>query len=499
MPNKYSNGFDSHSSQDDYADALEKEILSLSIDEVRSELLKNGMNLTDDSDLRKYGVHSQKVDDHEKEILDLSHEEVKAALKEASITPCRDEDLYKYVPRVRDPIEKIAPKKSTHSSDGYLIAILNSIFQIADISVIKSTSSAISRTITAINMSIEKVQNWYDRNSRSLVFVYILFLLTLIIFPQIGSHLFTYSLFPVFFVLILKQYKVRKGISISRALVEQSFGLNFLGITVDVGKNKGIVSDRESDAVRESFRTIRAHEKILSNQVIVITSSVPGEGKSSTSYNLAHSLSDIDQNVILLEADLRRPGISASINLEGPGMVEVLRGEAYLEDCVKSISGIDIIPSGYIDKYAPDALMAPTFSELIRLLRERYDRIIIDTPPVLAVSDALGICKYVDTYIFIIKADSMSVDTIKKGIEKLREFRVNIAGAIVSRVKPNSLTSYVGDIGHYYDYYGYSRNAKTASKNTQRQVQLEKKVETGGSNLLVRNRVEKDDQRNIAS
>lgn len=215
----------------------------------------------------------------------------------------------------------------------------------------------------------------------------------------------------------------------------------------------------------EAIRTIRTSATVAElekdNQVIMVTSAVPGEGKSTVASNLAYSLAKLE-NTVLIEADMRRPGLGRALNLRSHGLSNVLGGETYLEDALRqdAIGQLDVIPAGKIPENHLELLASPEFAEVLELLRSRYDRIVIDMAPVQAVSDAIVVGKYVDSTIYVIKADGTPMPVIKRGVERLKEKGVEVSGIVISQVDLAKISSYGGDYYYqgYYDYYGYGED-----------------------------------------
>ena len=229
--------------------------------------------------------------------------------------------------------------------------------------------------------------------------------------------------------------------------------------------------DDKRGAFAEAIRTIRTSATVSEldehNQVIMVTSSVPAEGKSTFASNLAHSMSKLE-NTALIEADMRRPGLGRALGIRSNGLSDLLEGKAYLEDCMRinAIGDLDIIPAGRIPENHLELLASPEFSELMSLLKERYDRIVIDLAPVQAVSDAIVVGKYADAAIYVVKSDSTPMPVIKRGIDRLQEVGINVAGAVISQVDLAKVSSYGGDYYYqgYYDYYGYGESGKQSNK-----------------------------------
>lgn len=233
--------------------------------------------------------------------------------------------------------------------------------------------------------------------------------------------------------------------------------------------------DDKRGAFEEAIRTIRTSATVADleahNHVIMVTSSVPAEGKSTVASNLAYSMSKLE-NVVLIEADMRRPGLGRAMGIRSHGLSDLLEGEAYLEDCLRidAIGQLDIIPAGRVPETHLELLASPEFAELVDLLKSRYDRVIIDLAPVQAVSDAIVVGKYADSAIYVIKSDSTPLPVVRRGIDRLQEVGINVAGAVISQVDLAKISSYGGDYYYqgYYDYYGYGETKGRLKKKPAR-------------------------------
>jgi len=117
-----------------------------------------------------------------------------------------------------------------------------------------------------------------------------------------------------------------------------------------------------------------------------------------------------------------------------------------------------------------ELLASPEFAELIDLLKSRYDRIVIDLAPVQAVSDAIVVGKYVDSAIYVVKADSTPLPVVRRGLDRLQEVGINVSGAVISQVDLARISSYGGDYYYqgYYDYYGYGESKPKKKKSIAR-------------------------------
>lgn len=234
------------------------------------------------------------------------------------------------------------------------------------------------------------------------------------------------------------------------------------------GKNALVPGTITEDrgAFAESIRTVRTsvclNELAEPHKVIMVTSALPGEGKSTLASHLAHSLSQVER-VLLIECDMRRPSLHRAFDFENTlGLAQLLTGEAQFIDCIKlgAIDDLDVIPAGSIPDQPLELLGSKRFKHLVNQMKKRYDRIVIDSAPVQAVSDALILGQMADTVLYAVKANSTTSGIAARGIKRLRETGINVAGAVVTQVNIQKISSYGGDLGYqgYYDYYGYSED-----------------------------------------
>lgn len=253
--------------------------------------------------------------------------------------------------------------------------------------------------------------------------------------------------------------------------VENKLAQRMLGILpfVKVPKNSvfGIHAyfDAHYRRFAESVRTFRTSLLLTQldreHKVIAVTSSSPGEGKTTTSTNLAMSLAQMGK-VLLIDGDLRKPSIAKRFDIPvfHPGLSNLIVGTEQLSECthIDEQSGVTIMPSGQIPGNPLELLSSNRFNELLVSLKETYDHIIIDTPPTQAVSDALVISQNTDSVIYVVKADLTRIKPIKAGIERLFESKAHIAGVVVNQV---DITKSKEEHNYgYYDYYDYTQKSE---------------------------------------
>ncbi len=253
--------------------------------------------------------------------------------------------------------------------------------------------------------------------------------------------------------------------------VENKLAQRMLGILpfVKVPKNSafGIHAyfDEHYRRFAESVRTFRTSLLLTQldreHKIIAVTSSSPGEGKTTTSTNLAMSLAQMGK-VLLIDGDLRKPSIAKRFDIPvfHPGLSNLIVGTEQLSECIHidEQSGVTIMPSGQIPGNPLELLSSNQFNELLVSLKQTYDHIIIDTPPTQAVSDALVIAQNTDSVIYVVKADLTRIKPIKAGIERLFESKAHIAGVVVNQV---DITKSKEEHNYgYYDYYDYTQQSE---------------------------------------
>lgn len=222
------------------------------------------------------------------------------------------------------------------------------------------------------------------------------------------------------------------------------------------------LKDKPNSAAAEAVRSLRT-SLLLANldnhpQVIMSTSSVPGEGKTTQSIALAQNLSGLGKKVLLIEGDIRRRvfGEYFNIDTEG-GLLSVLLGEQPLEEALGRLPDmdIDILLGERSSTNAADIFSSERFSRFIDGLREKYDYIIIDTPPVLAVTDARIIARWVDATIYTVKWDSTTHRQVTDGLKTLEQVNVQVSGLVLGQISAKGMKRYgYGDsYGAYQAYY----------------------------------------------
>lgn len=207
--------------------------------------------------------------------------------------------------------------------------------------------------------------------------------------------------------------------------------------------------------VSEAFRALRTNIDFSSVdetiQVIMVTSSGPEEGKSTVSANLAAAYAQADKKVLLIDADLRKPTAHKTFSLSNRfGLSSLLSQQAVLEDTVQDsgVSNLSIMTSGPIPPNPAEMMASNRMSTLLQDLRQRYDVILIDTPPLLAVTDAQIMASKSDGVIMVVSYGKVKRDIAVKAKSNLDRVGAKMLGVVLNNVKRKASE------GYYYYYYG---------------------------------------------
>jgi receptor protein-tyrosine kinase len=218
----------------------------------------------------------------------------------------------------------------------------------------------------------------------------------------------------------------------------------------------------------EAFRLLRTNLQFLDldsqPRSFIVTSAVPGEGKTSTATNLAIAFAEAGKRVLLVDADLRRPRIPKLLNLEAAvGLTTVLVGRSDLDSSIQRhhASGLHVLTSGPIPPNPTEILQSGATRNLLKSLRDMFEVVIIDAPPLLPVADAGILATEVDGAIVVIRHGRTTRDQLKHAVGRLEQVGADTAGLVVN------MTPHRGGTGYAYGYayaYGYSDAFVAAAK-----------------------------------
>lgn len=257
---------------------------------------------------------------------------------------------------------------------------------------------------------------------------------------------------------------------------ERKLGLPMLAavplIELAAGQSAGLYyRDAPKSLFAESVKTIRTgillsgidHPK----KTLVVTSSVPGEGKTTVAINLALAHAQT-KRVLLIDADMRRPSIAKVLGLDNthPGLSMLVLGMVKLEACVYKIEGstLEVLTAGSIPPNPLELLLSEKFKELLAELGEKYDAIFIDSPPVQLVSDAVVLASMATGVVFVLKADATPFQLARRAIRTLQRGGAPMFGIVLNQANFKK-EEYYGGYGkyNYHSYYGEDAD-KAASK-----------------------------------
>lgn len=239
--------------------------------------------------------------------------------------------------------------------------------------------------------------------------------------------------------------------------LQRKLGLKPLGQTPKI---KGLAGPRSDHSLTEAYASIRAMLDFSlpaeNHNVIMFTSSQPAEGKTTTAISLAIQSALRGQSVLLIECDLRKPSVSGQFNLPRPskGLVEVLLGEATLEEALlnQEQANLDVLPVGKIRNDPVDVLTSKRFADFIGQMREKYDLVLLDSPPVIGLADAIVLARLSDGVIFVVNHNRAHSGGIKATVRRLRGTHANMLGAVLTQFDARDAGE---DYYYYSDYYSY--------------------------------------------
>lgn len=245
--------------------------------------------------------------------------------------------------------------------------------------------------------------------------------------------------------------------------VEPLLGAPLLGTIPKINELKRIKGEHARNLIAEEFRIIRTQllfgNPEMQHRVIAITSPQPGDGKTSLAVNLAISIAKAGRRVLLIDGDLRKPDIHRIFNIaDSPGFAEIIAGSHEPGSCIRKsdIDGLDVLPAGTPIVRPSELLSRPEVSRVLGALSEVYDHIILDTAPLLPVSDTHVLVGIVDGVMCSFNAE-VDRDTVTLVQEILRRSRANIIGTVMNQVKFKQSGSYYRGKSAYSSYYTSTR------------------------------------------
>ncbi|MBO5340892.1 MAG: CpsD/CapB family tyrosine-protein kinase [Oscillospiraceae bacterium] len=229
-------------------------------------------------------------------------------------------------------------------------------------------------------------------------------------------------------------------------------------------ERKHLLSPKSDFFIREAYKTLRTNVSFAlpdeeGCKVIVVTSSMQGEGKSITALNMAISHAMADRKVLLIDCDLRRPKLARLLQMGSKvGLSNLIVNPRLLDEAIKHtrLSGLDVILSGNVPPNPSELLGSGRMDALLEQLKEHYDYIFLDSPPVNMVTDAVVLAPKSDGVIFLVRAGRSERGAVVHAVEQLEYAKAKILGFVLNGVDVQR-ARYGYRKGHYRRYFRYGK------------------------------------------
>jgi tyrosine-protein kinase Etk/Wzc len=232
--------------------------------------------------------------------------------------------------------------------------------------------------------------------------------------------------------------------------------------------------------VSEAYRSLRTNIQFADidkpKRVLLMTSSASKEGKSTTAVNLAITLAQMGSRVLLVDSDLRRPAVHNFFGMDKTyGLTNLLIGSLSFEDVTKhtEVENLDVITAGDIPPNPSELVSSDAMRKFIAAARERYDHVLLDSPPVIAVTDAAVLATRVDGVILVVSSGYVNKKEVMRAVSLLRNVKANVLGMVLNSLDIKKMFGSYYYYFHYYQYYYYygSDPKKKGERKTKRPIE----------------------------
>jgi capsular exopolysaccharide synthesis family protein len=280
-----------------------------------------------------------------------------------------------------------------------------------------------------------------------------------------------------------------------RDTLEEISGAGIVGsIPMDKDRRKqpAISYDTDNSTIAESFRKLRTNLQFLAvdnpPRVIVVTSSMPNEGKSTTALNIALALAEAEHNVVLIDGDMRRPMLHKYLDLVGPvGFSTVLSGGVSLDDALQKTSfpGLTVLTSGAVPPNPSELLGSLAAKKLLSEMRTQFDYVIVDSTPLLAVTDAALLAAGADGVLIMARFGQTKRDQLAHAIGNLEDVGASVLGTVFTMTPARGSSSYSYSYGYYGEYSGAQRSSRRDRSVPNTASPSSRNVQTGADGVDV--------------
>jgi capsular exopolysaccharide synthesis family protein len=250
-----------------------------------------------------------------------------------------------------------------------------------------------------------------------------------------------------------------------RSLTNASI-LGGISFDADAAKKPLLTQVQQQSPRAESFRQIRTNLQFAhvshNSKSVVVTSSLPGEGKSTTAVNMAIAMAQAGQRVLLIDADLRRPMVGEYLGLDpNAGLTTVLVGHGRLEEMLQQwgTGQLFVLTSGQIPPNPSELLGSSTMAELIAVVEQEFDAVVIDAPPLLPVTDAAILAQRVGGVVLVVGNRQVTSNDLQKSLSALEMVDADVLGVVINKLPPKDPNTYT------YGYYTQDPKSKGSKRN----------------------------------
>lgn len=244
---------------------------------------------------------------------------------------------------------------------------------------------------------------------------------------------------------------------------------------------RSLLSDDSHFSIVEAYKKMRTNFLFMlggDKKVVAFASTIANEGKTTNCLNLAISFAKVGKRVVVIDVDMRKPQVHNYLNVPlSPGLSDVLG--KFVSDIPISktaYENLDVIPAGTLPPAPPELLMTQEFSELLELLKEKYDYIFIDTPPVHLVTDLAVFASKIDGVVFVVREKTVPVSVLRKSIESLESVGGKVLGFILNDSERSTSFSKYSYRRRYADKYGYGYGYGSSKEDHKEFIEKQEKA-----------------------